>query len=127
LCSNKCRQRSARAAKNGESAPARVLQPVFTPGSPDIGSDDGEEGAIPPLVAATRRELEAAGVLDTVAGHLALELAAQVCAVRDTGSAKAAASKEFRSAYGEAMKDVATKADSLDELASRRLKRASGA
>jgi hypothetical protein len=116
LCSNKCRQRASRGQRNAESAP-NIVQ--LTPVSPL----DGSEFA---LVDATRRELDAAGVLDTVAGHLALELAAQVCASRDTGSAKAAASKEFRAVMADALKDVAKQADSLDELASRRLKRASG-
>jgi hypothetical protein len=116
LCSNKCRQRSSRGARNSESAgETPTLAPVVAP-----------EGFEWPLVTATRRELDEAGVLDTVAGHLALQLAAQVCASRDTGSAKAAASKEFRAVMADALKDVTKQADSLDELAARRLKRASG-
>lgn len=141
LCGPTCRQRASRAARNSAQnapqppriavapdstapTPLRSLMPTWAPpATPPAAAPPSEW----PLVTATRRELDEAGVLDTVAGHLALELAAQVCASRDTGSAKAAASKEFRAVMADALKDVGKQADSLDELASRRLKRASGA
>jgi hypothetical protein len=114
FCGNTCKMRAFRADKRGDR-PEPALAAVA-----DIPAVE------PPLVTATRRELEAAGRFDTVVGQIAMELAAKVCSDRDTGSAKAAAAKELRTVMAEAL-TVAEKADSLDELASRRLKRASGA
>lgn len=117
FCGAACRQRSSRANRTG-ARPAEVvnLTPVAPPATEEA-----------PLIIATRRELEDAGKLDTVVGQLALELAEKVCSERDTGSAKAAASKEFRAVMAEALADVAKQADGLDELMARRMQKASGA
>jgi hypothetical protein len=115
-CGVSCRVRAHQARKNaGVTAEKPELAPV--------AALPVKESA---LVAATRRELEEAGKIDSVAGQLALELAAKACSPADTGSAKAAVSKELRAVMAEALADVAKKADGLDELASRRLQKASG-
>lgn len=117
FCGVTCRQRAARASK---AAP-----PDADPTPIDRGKR--EETAEHPLIATTRRDLEAAGQLDTVVGQQALRLAEKLTSPFDTGSATAAVSKEFRAVMAEALKDQGKQVDSLDELASRRLKRASGA
>lgn len=119
FCSGTCRQRNYQAAKIANS-PAET--PKIAPLTPTLVPNPLEH----PLITATRRELADADRLDSVAGQLALELAEKVCSGRDTGSAKAAASKEFRSVLAEALA-TAPRADVLDELAARRLGKASGA
>jgi hypothetical protein len=104
-CSDVCRQRKRRCEPN----PAPVA------------------GGEHPLVARTRLELQEAGKLDSVVGLHALRLAEKLTSTRDTGSATAAVSKEFRAVMAEALADVPRKADSVDELAQRRLQKASGA
>lgn len=80
-----------------------------------------------PLIVQTRRELTDADRLDTVVGQMAMRLAEKMAGNFDTGSALAAVSKELRAVMAEALADVGSKADSLDELAARRMQRASGA
>jgi len=68
----------------------------------------------------TERELEQAGRLDTRLGQMAVALAEKLAAGRDTGSAMAAVSREFRSVMDEAMRGAMIETDELDELAARR-------
>jgi hypothetical protein len=75
--------------------------------------------AVAPLLEATRRELEAAGVAETALGQQAIELARRMSDPRAMGLSVAPISKELRSVMAEAMKD-APKASSLDELRARR-------
>lgn len=79
------------------------------------------------LVARTTRELDEAGVLDSVMGQMALRLAEKLAGNNDTGSAMASLSKEFRAVMQQALGDGTKKSDSLDELAARRLQKVSGA
>lgn len=115
FCGATCRKRGNRdASATVEQAPASL-----TPVAPIPAKE-------PQLVTVTRRELEAAGKLDSVIGQQAMRLAEKLCSGFDTGSATAAVSKEFRAVMAEALADVAKKADDLDELAARRLQKASG-
>jgi hypothetical protein len=61
----------------------------------------GGEDKPPGLVAAVYRELDEAGRLDSIAGQLALQLAAKMVDYDVSGSA--ALSKEFRSVLAEAL------------------------
>lgn len=75
----------------------------------------------PPLVAKLIRELTEAERLDTGVGEHALFLARRmVAATRDTGSAVASLSKEYRAARDEALKGAQPARSGLDELRARR-------
>lgn len=110
-CSDSCRRRANKAKKAGKVVPI-----------------DGSAGQVPVvgMVAATRKELEGAGRLDSSLGQAALAAAARVDANHETGSALAALLREHRAIMGEALKGAPTQADRLDELAERRRRRASG-
>ena len=103
-------------------APTEPSSEPEQPSEPAPSPDD-----VPPLVAATRRELQAADRLDSVAGQQALKLAERMYGLFDTGSAIAALSRELRAAMAEALKDAPRAGDSLDELAERRRRKAAGA
>lgn len=79
----------------------------------------GVECAASPLVSAARRELEAAGRLDTVLGQQVLLLAARLSGT-DTGAAVAALSRELRATMAEALRGVRRGADPVDDLRGRR-------
>lgn len=86
-------------------------------------ASDGVSG----LLATIQDQLRAAGRLETVPGQQALEVARQMTAPRQSGSAVAALSKELRALMAEAMKGVAVVADPVDELRRRRdAKRSAG-
>ena len=72
-----------------------------------------------PLLDATRRELEAAGVADTALGQQAIELARRMSHPKAMGLSVAPISKELRAVMVEAMKE-APSASGLDELRARR-------
>lgn len=103
-CSPACRKRGSRAGVKASVEPIR----------PTPDSD-----AVAPLLEATRRELEAAGVAETALGQQAIELARRMSDPRAMGLSVAPISKELRSVMTEAMKD-APRASGLDELRSRR-------
>lgn len=83
--------------------------------------------AAPGVVAATRRELEEAGRLETALGQAALVLARRVEDDRDTGSAAAAVTREWRAVKAEALAGAGAQQSPLDkardELAKRRAAR----
>ncbi len=72
------------------------------------------------LLEALRRELAAAGRLDTALGQQALALAVKLSSPFDTGSAMAAVSRELRAVREEALRGAEQVADPLDELRLRR-------
>jgi len=121
FCGTTCRKRSSdrdiAARKAGELAPVTPISPPETPAKP----------AETALVAETRRALEEAEALSTVPGQIALTLAAKLARAVDTGSAMASLAKQLSTAMAEAQASGTKKADSLDELAARRMQRASGA
>lgn len=94
---------------------------------PVIASAQPAQPKIHPLVVQTERELDAAGVRDSVLGQTALRLAEKLAGNFDTGSAMASLSREFRAVMAQALSDGTKKSDSIDELAARRMQRASGA
>lgn len=103
-CSAACRKRGSRAGM-------KVLDQE--PEAPPVPEDE------PPLLSATRRELEAAGVDNTALGQQALELARRMTHPRAMGLSVAPISKELRSVMADALKD-APRASGLDELRARR-------
>ena len=121
FCGQTCRKRSSSrdiaARESGEIAPVSPISPPDTADSPSESA----------LVASTRRELAEAGVEDTVNGQIALRLAQKLSQPGDTGSAMASLARQLSAAMAEALAGGAKKADALDELMERRLKKASGA
>jgi hypothetical protein len=105
FCGSTCR---SRAHRNGESV--AEIPPAAPSGDPQ---------AVPPLLEATRRELEKAGVADSPLGQQALELARRMSDPRAMGLSVAPISKELRTVMSEALKDAAV-ASGLDELRLRR-------
>lgn len=69
---------------------------------------------------AAERELERAGLLDTVTGQLAVALATAMETTRASGSQVAALSKELRATMKVALSARAPAADAVDELRDRR-------
>ena len=117
FCGTACRKRSSDrdigARKNAEMAPISSI-------TPSEGSDSS-------LVSTTRRELEEAGVADTVNGQIALRLAEKLSQPGDTGSAMASLARQLSTAMSDALASGTKKADALDELAAWRDRKASGA
>ena len=105
FCSARCRNRGSRSP----TKPARAsVVPVTDP-------------ATSGLLIATARELEAAGCLDSVLGHVAVELVRRIINPAETGSAVAALAKQLRDTLAAALEgSVVVEADPLDELRSRR-------
>lgn len=80
-----------------------------------------EEWSTGGVFAATLFELQASGRVDTAAGQSALALASRIDhGAKDSGSSIAALSRQHLAALGEALKDVTTEANPLDELRARR-------
>lgn len=113
-CSSTCRSKASRRGGVGEN-----------------GGKNGASAAIPaddPLLLATRRELEAAGMLERYQGQLALRLAQEVVKVSlyGSGAELARVSKAFGETWASAMKAPASLSPGLgvvDELTARRQKR----
>lgn len=72
-----------------------------------------------PLLDATRRELEAAGVADSALGQQAIELARRMSHPKAMGLSVAPISKELRAVMVEALKEAPSRSG-LDELRARR-------
>lgn len=104
-CSDRCRKSASRKSR---------IAPVGEPADPIVSA----ETAPGRLWRATFAELTAADRVDTPLGQLALEHAAALDNPQrgDTGSARAALSKEYRAALAEAMKDAETESDELDDI-----------
>ena len=100
FCSDRCRKRARRRGVRLAAVPVTHV--------------DRE------LVAATHRELVAAGRVDTALGAMALQLARRIEAPGESGSGMAALSKELRAVMADVVKDAATGPDPLDELRARR-------
>jgi hypothetical protein len=120
-CSSTCRSRLSRGGAPAD-APAKVLQFEPRPTVPDVPPPPDE----PPLVTATRTELEKVGKLDTALGQQALVLASEMVAGGQSGSAVAALSKRLGDVMASLVPPPKGKPDALDELAGRRLKKAAG-
>jgi len=121
FCGTACRKRSSvrdiEARKEGQIAPISAI-------SPPQAANWAPESA---LVATTRRELDEAGVVDTVQGQVALRLAEKLSQPGDTGSAMASLARQLSASMAEALASGAKKSDALDELAAWRERKASGA
>lgn len=122
FCGAKCRQAASRrdreARAEGVLAPVTALPPQQREAAAPAESE---------LVTTTRRELEDAGVADTVHGQIALRLAQKLAQPGDTGSAMASLARQLSAAIAEALAGGTKKNDAIDELEAWRLKKASGA
>lgn len=76
---------------------------------------------------AYRKELAAAGRLDTPAGASVMHLASLFAAGNHTAAGAASLHRELRAALEVALRGAKTKADAMDELAARRRFKASSA
>lgn len=72
------------------------------------------------LLGATRRQLEDAGRLDSIAGQAALVLAEQLVNGQHSGAGYAALVRELRATIAEALDGAAVANDPLDEIKLRR-------
>lgn len=79
------------------------------------------------LVATVTAELRAASRENSPEGAIALNLARMLAEGGHTASGAAALARELRATLEAATKDAPKRADSLDELAERRLRKVSGA
>lgn len=104
FCSSTCRSRVHRNGSGVLDLPA-----------PTVDAPGGAR----PLLDATRRELEEAGVADTALGQQALELARRMSDPRAMGLSVAPISKELRQVMIDAKRE-APRASGLDELRKRR-------
>lgn len=102
FCSTACRVRNGGKPSLSAAAPPK-----------------GSSAAAAELVAVTERELQAAGVLGTVLGAMALALARRLTSAAETGSAAAALSKELRAVMAQ-VRHAHKQADLVDELRARR-------
>ena len=113
FCGATCRQRAARAPAPVPHQKAVATAPLTTP--------------LTGLADVTRREMEAAGRLNTTLGQQAVALAARIESPMETGASVASLSRELRAVMAEAMQGVAVARDPMDELRARRdLKRIAG-
>jgi hypothetical protein len=78
------------------------------------------------LVEVVQRDLAAAGVLETLLGQIAVELAPALTSPHSSGSAKATLSKEFSRVMDAALGMSTTRTDFLDELKLRRDRKRGG-
>jgi hypothetical protein len=120
FCGTACRKRSSdrdiAARKSAELAPVSSISQPEAPAPTESA-----------LVATTRRELDEAGVADSVNGQIALRLAEKLSQPGDTGSAMASLARQLSTAMADALASGTKKADALDELAAWRDRKASGA
>ena len=107
-CSPRCRMRASRGAVSASS----VVD--LAPGAPSQ------------LVVTVRRELQAAGRLNSSLGQQAILLAGRIGVPFVTGSSLAALSKELRAVMAKALEDAQLGADPLDQLRARRLSKLGG-
>lgn len=128
FCSSTCRVRNhqnpgvySQDTANIKVQPRRVSS-VDTVEPPDSGPNAPSNS----LEQATRTELEAAGVLDTLMGQQALRIAQQMSGF-ETAGGMASLSKELSRVMNEALRAATVVDDPVDELAARRdAKRAAG-
>lgn len=108
FCSAACR------AKAHRGQPSSVT--ADRPAHPLDGTDS--------LVTAVRAELQAAKRASTPIGLLCIQLAHEIESGAESASGLAALSKELSARLGEALANVTEEADAVDELQSRRARRA---
>lgn len=113
-CSDRCRTQASRARKAGKpdtvkpqpKPKARKPRPV----------EEAEVGVTPAVI----RELAAAGRGETSAGRAAVALARRIDDGAESSAGLAALTRELSCRMAEALADVETAADSIDELRARR-------
>lgn len=99
FCSNTCTQRSRRATR--DRSRIRLAPPLVVP---------------PSMEAALRRDLNDAGLLDTVGGQQALLLVERMGSAEESGASVAALSKELRALLAVLFETATTVEDPLEAL-----------
>lgn len=112
-CSDRCRTQASRARKAGK--PDTVKPP--TKAKPRKARPVEVEVGVTPAVV---RELAAAGRGETSAGRAAVALARRIDDGAESSAGLAALTRELSCRMAEALADVETAADSIDELRARR-------
>lgn len=117
FCGQACQKRAKRAQRAGNPAKGAKLVALPTPPA-DPESDEGERpDSLTPIAAATLKQLEAAGRLDTPIGVAALAAAYKLdVSMAETGSSYASLLKGYREALAEAMKDAQGAEDPIDKI-----------
>lgn len=134
-CSSTCRSRASRAGLSGPnhlnvvSLPTRsaTVPPAAMPATPQrVLDDEPDPQPEAELVTTTRRELEDAGKLDTALGQQALLLAERMASPSASAAAVASLAKRHSDLIAALVPPAPGKPDWVDELAERRLAKASG-
>ena len=112
-CSDRCRQAGARARKAGKPETVKAPKPRKPRTDPAVEVDHGVTGAV-------IRELQAAGRADSSAGRAAIALARRVDDGAESSAGLAALTRELSARMLEALAEVESTGDSLDELRARR-------
>lgn len=130
-CSARCRKRAQRGSF-GQTPPVEMTSRSKKASSASSSATPGGNSGAPvdpaekPFIRATREELEAAGVLDSVIGQHVLLIAQQMCG-RETAGGMTTLSKEFSRMRAEALRSaVSAVIDPVDELRARREAKAAG-
>jgi hypothetical protein len=131
-CSKKCNVRATRTRGK------LVLVGASTPDPPATTTPDEGDSTAPDVLgalitsttgplAATHKDLEQAGCLDSPLGQVALQLAARIQFVPETGAGTAALSRELRAVLEAAKAAAAPTGDRFDEISERRQNKANSA
>lgn len=115
-CSKKCNVRATRTRGKLVLVPDEVRAAPAETAMPPASAPSATAG----VLAATRAELEELKALETPMGQLALQLAARIQYVPDTGSGTAAVSRELRQVLDAARAVSKGGSDRVDEINKRR-------
>lgn len=125
FCGTSCRVRASRREKRKEVARERATITQLHPTNEQLTFDRPSTSVVATDVYdATHAELDAAGVVNTALGQIALKLARQLDRGEDTGSAQAQLAKELRAVLQQATSTSSVEKDPADELRERRARRA---
>lgn len=113
-CSDRCRTQAARARKTGK--PETVKAPAKAKARKARPVEEVEVGVTPAVI----RELVAAGRGETSAGRAAVALARRIDDGAESSAGLAALTRELSARMAEALADVETAGDMIDELRARR-------
>jgi hypothetical protein len=115
-CGERCKKRAQRGPKL--TVVELPVAPPSADASPPAKTDANPNSKDGPVTAATRKELDEAGRLDTALGQAALFIAQRIdfVGLADTGSGVAALLKEHRTALAEAVKDAETDDDPIEAI-----------
>lgn len=123
-CSARCRKRAQRGTvvtrPDSVTTGTKPVPPDVTRISPGANPSNSGDPVEHPFITATKKQLETAGVLDTMLGQQALRIATQMSGF-ETAGGMASLSKELSRVMAEALRAaVSAQTDPVDELQARR-------